>query len=135
MYTEQTARPTKLGQAADANAWSPDGKMLSFASLVSGKGPHIADLPAPPSGAKWADPPAAYDRLVYRFNGSGYLKPGFMQLFVVDSEGGAPRQVTNGNFPNAGNEFGPNPPSWTPHGKYSIASFNTHPQPDHTFLT
>jgi len=36
----------------------PDGRMISFSSLVAGKGPHLADLPAsPPPGAKWADPP------------------------------------------------------------------------------
>ncbi len=133
MDTGQTARITNLEQAPDSIAWSPDGKMLSFSSLVLGKGPHIADLPAPPSGAKWADPPTAYDRLVYRFNGSGYLKPGYMQLFVVDSEGGAPRQVTNGNFPNGGNEFGPNRASWTPDGKYLIASVNRHPESDHEY--
>jgi dipeptidyl aminopeptidase/acylaminoacyl peptidase len=134
MDTGQTARITNLEQAPDAIAWSPDGKMLSFSALVLGKGPHIADLPAPPSGAKWADPPTAYDRLVYRFNGSGYLKPGYMQLFVVDSEGSAPRQVTNGNFPNGGNEFGPNRASWTPDGKYLIASVNRHPESDHEYL-
>src|SRR3989449_184753 len=86
MDTGQTARITNLEQAPDAIAWSPDAKMLSFSSLVLGKGPHLADLPAAPSGAKWADPPTAYDRLVYRFNGAGYLKPGYMQLFVVDIE-------------------------------------------------
>jgi dipeptidyl aminopeptidase/acylaminoacyl peptidase len=133
MDTGQTARITNLEQAPDSINWSPDGKMLSFSSLVLGKGPHIADLPAPPSGAKWADPPTAYDRLVYRFNGSGYLKPGYMQLFVVDSEGGAPRQVTNGNFPNGGNEFSPNRASWTPDGKYLIASVNRHPESDHEY--
>ena len=84
MDTGQTARITNLEQAPDAIAWSPDGKMLSFAALVLGKGPHLADLPAPPSGANWAAPPTAYDRLVYRFNGSGYLKPGYMQIFVVE---------------------------------------------------
>ena len=57
-----------------------------------------------------------------------------MQLFVVDSEGGAPRQVTNGNFPNGGSEFGPNRASWTPDGKYLIASVNRHPESDHEFL-
>ena len=133
MDTGQTARITNIEQAPDSISWSPDGKMLSFSALVLGKGPHIADLPAPPSGAKWADPPTAYDRLVYRFNGSGYLKPGYMQLFVVDSEGGAPRQVTNGNFPNGGNEFGPNRASWTPDGKYLIASVNRHPESDHEY--
>src|SRR5580692_27743 len=133
MDSGQTARITNLEQAPDAIAWSPDGKMLSFSALVLGKGPHIADLPAPPSGAKWADPPTAYDRLVYRFNGMGYLKPGYMQIFVVSSEGGAPRQITNGNFPNGGNEFGPNRASWTPDGKFLIASVNRHPESDHEY--
>ena len=134
MDTGQTARITNLDQAPDAIAWSPDGKMLSFSALVLGKGPHLADLPVPPSGAKWADPPAAYDRLVYRFNGTGYLKPGYMQVFVVNAEGGAPRQITNGNFPNGGNEFGgPSRASWTPDGKYLIVSVNRHPESDHEY--
>src|SRR5580765_851842 len=132
--TGQTARITNLEQAPDAIAWSPDGKMLSFSALVLGKGPHLADLPAPPSGAKWADPPAAYDRIVYRFNGAGYLKPGYMQVFVVNSEGSASRQITNGNFPNGGNEFGPARASWTPDGKYLILSINRHPESDHEYF-
>jgi len=134
MDTGQTASITNLEQAPEAIAWSPDSKMLSFSSLVLGKGPHIADLPAPPSGAKWAEPPAAYNRLVYRFNGTGYLKPGYMQVFVVSAEGGAPRQVTNGNFPNGGNEFGPARASWTPDGKYLIVSANRHPESDHEYF-
>ncbi len=130
----QTARITNLEQAPDAIAWSPDGKMLSFSALVPGQGPHIADLPAAPSGAKWADPPTVYDRLVYRFNGTGYLKPGYMQVFVVNAEGGAPRQVSNGDFPNGGNEFGPSRASWTPDGKYLLVSVNRHPESDHEYF-
>jgi acylaminoacyl-peptidase len=132
--TGQTARITNLEQSPEAIAWSPDGKMLSFSSLVLGKSPHLADLPTPPSGSKWADPPTAYDRLVYRFNGMGYLKPGFIQIFVVSAEGGAPRQVTNGNFPNGGSELGMNRASWTPDGKYLIVSVNRHPESDHEYL-
>jgi dipeptidyl aminopeptidase/acylaminoacyl peptidase len=134
MDTGQTARITNLDQAPDAISWSPDGKMLSFSSLVLGKGPHVADLPSPPAGAKWADPPTAYDRLVYRFNGAGYLKPGYMQIFVVSAEGGTPRQISNGNFPNGGNEFGPTRASWTPDGKFLIISANRHPESDHAFF-
>ncbi|HXJ07117.1 MAG TPA: S9 family peptidase [Candidatus Acidoferrum sp.] len=134
MDTGQTARITNLEQSPDAIAWSPDGKMLSFSSLVLGKGPHLADLPTPPAGAKWAEPPSAYDRLVYRFNGAGYLKPGYMQIFVVSAEGGAPRQITNGNFPNGGNEFGPNRASWTPDGRFLIVSVNRHPESNHEYF-
>jgi dipeptidyl aminopeptidase/acylaminoacyl peptidase len=134
MDTGQTARITDLEDSPEAIAWSPDGKMLSFSALVPGKEPHIADLPAPPAGAKWADPPKAYDQLVYRFNGVGYLKPGFMQVFVVSAEGGAPRQVTNGNFPNGGNEWSPTRADWTPDGKYLIISANRHPESDHAFF-
>jgi len=134
MDSGQTARITNLDQAPDAINWSPDGKMLSFSALVPGKGPRLADLPMPPSGAKWADPPSAYDRLVYRFNGVGYLKPGYMQIFVVSAEGGSPRQISNGNFPNGGNEFGPSRASWTPDGKFLIVSVNRHPESDHAFF-
>ncbi len=134
MDSGQTARITDLEQSPSAIHWSPDGRMISFAALVPARGPHIADLPGPPEGAKWADPAKAYDRLVYRFNGAGYLKPGFMQLFVVSAEGGAPRQVTSGNLPNGGTEFGPTQAVWTPDGKYLIVSANHHSEEAHEYL-
>jgi dipeptidyl aminopeptidase/acylaminoacyl peptidase len=134
MDSGQTARITNLDQGPDAIVWSPDGKKLSFSALVLGKGPHLADLPSPPAGAKWADPPVAYDRLVYRFNGTGYLKPGFIQVFVVSADGGAPRPVTNGDFPNGGNELGLNRASWTPDGKYLLVSVNRHAESEHEYF-
>ena len=134
MDTGQTARITNLEDSPEAINWSPDGKMLSFSTLVPSKGPHLADLPNPPMGAKWADPPKAYDRLVYRFNGVGYLKPGYMQVFVVNADGGAPRQVTNGNFANGGNPWSPARADWTPDGKFLIISANRHPESDHAYI-
>src|ERR1700676_760844 len=134
MDSGQTARITNLDQSPDDLEWSTEGKMLSFSSLVLGKGPHLADLPTPPAGAKWADPATAYDRLVYRFQGVGYLKPGYIKVFVVNAEGVSPRQISNGNFPNGGNEFGPSRASWTPDGKFLIVSVNRHPESDHAFF-
>jgi acylaminoacyl-peptidase len=134
MDTGQTARITNLEDSPEAINWSPDGKMLSFSALVPGKGPHLADLPSPPAGAKWADPPKAYDRLVYRFNGVGYLKPGFMQVFVVNADGGAPRQVSNGNFANGGDPWSPTRADWTPDAKYLIISANRHPESEHAYI-
>jgi dipeptidyl aminopeptidase/acylaminoacyl peptidase len=135
MDTGQTARITNLEEPPAAIAWSPDGKRLSFSALVPSKGPHIADLPTPPAGAKWADPPQAYDRLVYRFNGAGYLKPGFLQVFIVSAEGGAPRQITSDGFPNGGGELGgPARASWSADGQFLIVSANRHPESDHAYF-
>src|SRR5260370_39509656 len=128
MDSGQTARITDLEQSPSAIHWSPDGRMISFAALVPAKGPHIADLPGPPEGAKWADPAKAYDRLVYRFNGAGYLKPGFMQFFVVSAEGGGPGQGTSGRFPNGATGLVPTPRVRSPDGKDGTVPANTHPQ-------
>ncbi len=126
MDTGQTARITNLEEGPSAIAWSPDGKMLAFESLVPEAGPHIADLPKAPEGAKWAEPATAYDRLVYRFNWRGYLKPGTTHIFVVSAEGGAPRQVSRGRF-SLGAFPGASAPSWTPDGRYLIVSLNARP--------
>ena len=39
---------------------------------------------------------------MYRFNGVGYLEPGFTHLFVVPAEGGTPRQITSGEYHHGG---------------------------------
>ncbi len=124
MDTGQTAKITSLQQPPSGIAWSPDGKQISFAALVPSAPLRIANLPAAPAGAKWADPPKAYDKLIYRFNGPGYLEPGYTQLFVVSADGGAPRQISSGNFQHGGVAFRASPAVWTPDGKYLIASAN-----------
>lgn len=130
MDNGQTAELTNLESAPSEIVWSPDGKLISFSSFMPSDPPKIANLPKPPEGAKWADPPKAYDRLIYRFNGRGYLKYGFMQRFVVSSEGGAPRQLTSGNLPYGGFEgaLGGGRAVWTPDGKYLLFSANLNPE-------
>jgi dipeptidyl aminopeptidase/acylaminoacyl peptidase len=129
MDSGQTAALTNLESAPSDIAWSPDGKLISFSSFVPADPLKIATLPKAPEGAKWADPPKVYDHLIYRFNGRGYLKPGYGQRFVIAAEGGAPRQLTSGNLPFAGAEGpgGGSKASWTPDSKYLIFSANLHP--------
>src|SRR5208282_20794 len=98
MDSGQTAKLTDVENAPAGISWSPDGRQIAFTSLVSATPPKIATLPTAPEGAKWADGPKLYEDLIYRFNGPGYLKPGYSQVFVVAADGGAPRQHTSGKF-------------------------------------
>ena len=124
MDTGETAKITNLTQAPSGIAWSPDGKWISFTMLVPEAPASIVRMPAPPEGAKWAEPAKVIDKLVYRFNGAGYLKPGYTHLFVVPSEGGTPRQISSGKFQHGGAAFGASEAVWTPDGKYLLMSAN-----------
>lgn len=123
----QTARLTSLENAPIGIAWAPDGKWISFVALVTEKPRSIVTMPTPPSGAKWAEPARVIDKLVYRFNGPGYLKPGYSHVFVVPAEGGTPRQISGGDFQHGGVSFRASDPVWTPDGKYLIMSANRRP--------
>ncbi len=123
MDSGQTAKITNLTQSPSGVAWSPDGKLISFTMLVPEAPTSIVRMPAPPEGAKWAEPARVIDKLVYRFNGFGYLKPGYAQLFVVPAEGGTPRQISNGKFQHGG-PFGASDAVWSTDGKSLIISVN-----------
>jgi acylaminoacyl-peptidase len=76
------------------------------------------------------------DSLVYRFDKSGYLKPGNYHVFVVPAEGGTARQVTTGNFDYGFSDFSlgslsGDGPEWTPDGKSILTVANR--RPDHEF--
>ncbi len=126
MDSGQTAKLTDLQNPPAGISWSPDGKQLAFTSLVPATPPKIATLPSAPEGAKWAEPPKIYEDLIYRFNGPGYLKPGYSQIFVISADGGAPRQLTTGKFPHGPGvgDFGGSYAVWTPEGESLIVSMN-----------
>jgi dipeptidyl aminopeptidase/acylaminoacyl peptidase len=124
MDSGETAKITNLTQTPSGVAWSPDGKWISFTMLVPEAPASLVKMPAPPEGAKWAEPAKVIDKLVYRFNGAGYLKAGYTHLFVVPSEGGTPRQISNGKFQHGGAAFGASEAVWTPDGKYLLMSAN-----------
>jgi acylaminoacyl-peptidase len=125
--TGQSGKLTNLTQAPAGIAWSPDAKWISFTALVPAEMTRIAKLPAAPEGASWAEPARVIDRLVYRFNNAGYLKPGYTQLFVLPAEGGTPRQLSTGEFQHGGIAFRSSEAVWTPDSRHLLLSANRHP--------
>ena len=112
MDSGQSAVLTQLGEAPGELAWSPDGRWLAFVMRAPAEDARpLATLPKPPEGSDWAPVPKLVDRLIYRRDGAGYVDPGYRHVFVVPAEGGAPRQVTQGNFEHAG------PIRWMADGK------------------
>ncbi|MES3109151.1 S9 family peptidase [Sphingomonas aurantiaca] len=107
----QGARITSFPGDPQALAWSPDGTRLAYIATVAGEGTKLGTQPPKPEGAKWAEPLTIIDRVNYRNDGPGYVKPGYDHLFVVGADGGAARQLTYGKFDDGG------PLSWTPDGR------------------
>lgn len=117
--TAVSAPITNLVEEPDALAWSPDGRQIAFTMPVPAeRKPLEVDLPKSLKDAKWAEPVKYIDRVVYRADGSGYLPDAFSQAFVVDADGGAPRQLTHGDFDHEGNL------SFTPDGSHLVLTAN-----------
>ncbi len=126
-----SARLTNLENPPEGLSWSPDGRWLAFIAVVPGEAPVLATMPKPPEGATWADPARVVDRLVYRFNGAGYLREGYSQVFVVPATGGTARQVSRGDFHHSSAQVGPGgAPVWTPDGKGLLIAANRRPDWD-----
>ncbi len=116
-----TTRVTGLPDSPDAITWSPDGRQIAYTMRVPGEGLSLGKAPSKPEGAKWAPPLEIIDRVTYRADGGGYVRPGFDHLFVVAADGGAPRQLTFGNFQDGGLL------SWTRDGRHIVFSANRRP--------
>lgn len=105
MYWLSSGKLAKLSQlpfSPSSLTWSPDGKQLAFSMNVEMSAPVIAKMPKKPKGAKWADKPRITDRVYHEADGRGYIKPGFNHIFTIPADGGAPRQLTSGNWHHRG---------------------------------
>ena len=117
MASGATARVTALPATPQSIAWSPDGTKLAYLLNVAEPAPTLGALAAAkPEGAQWAPPLQVITKLVYRGDESGYSAPGYDHIFVVASDGGAPRQLSFGAFDEAG------PLSWSKDGRSSPAT-------------
>ena len=116
LATGASARITGLPSSPGSIAWSPDGRKIAYVMAVPDEAAKLGKAPSKPEGAKWAEPLQQIDRLTYRTDDDGYLKEGWDHIFVVDADGGAPRQLTFGAWNDGGRI------SWTPDGRSIIFS-------------
>ena len=118
MASGESAQITGLPDSPDSLAWSPDGRRIAYSMFVPDDAPKLGSAPDKPEGAKWADPLQVIDAVTYRFDGAGYFKPGYQQIFWVPADGGASTQLTFGPT-NAGALV-----SWTPDSRSVLFSAN-----------
>ncbi|MDB5670027.1 MAG: family peptidase [Alphaproteobacteria bacterium] len=114
----ESVRITNLPDAPDSLAWSPDGRQIAYAMFVPGEELSLGRPAAKPEGASWAPPLEIHSAVTYRSDEEGYLKPGFSHIFLVSSDGGAPRQLSFGSVHDNG------PLSWTADGRSILFSSN-----------
>ncbi|MEM7674641.1 MAG: S9 family peptidase [Myxococcota bacterium] len=98
----RVAQLTRGTQQPKNLSWSPDGKYIAFAMRVPVDPPTMGKLPKPPKGAEWAPPAIVVDRMVYRNDGAGPRPRASYQIFLIGADGGAPRQLTHGDFDHQG---------------------------------
>ncbi len=126
----QDAQITDLQQGPSNIEWSPDGKWIGYSSRVPAKNDFSIRLPEKPNGAKWPDPPIVITKLRWTADGQGILQPGFTHIFAVPSSGGAPKQITSGDYnhgqfpgpPMASGSTLPPPASPTPNTTWKAAT-------------
>ena len=95
--TSSTQKLTNMQSSIGNVIWSDDDRYLLFTSFVEKTGNKLIQMPKKPKGAKWNEPPIEIDDMVYRYDGGGFRRPGSTQIFVLSSEGGTPRQVSELN--------------------------------------
>jgi dipeptidyl aminopeptidase/acylaminoacyl peptidase len=116
-----TTQITHQDGSPENPVWSPDGKQIAFMAKVPAKPSWLITLPDRPKGAKWTEDAVVIDKLHYRMDGVGHTLGEYSHIFVVPSDGGTAKQLTQGEWhaePRvAGITYYRGSLEWTPDGK------------------
>ncbi len=123
----KSSRLTRLSQQPGPMVWSPDGQRIAFTMLAPEEPVVLVKPPQKPDGAEWAEPPRITTQLKYEADGEGRLQPGYLQVYVLDSIGGTPRQITHGAFRHAAEL------AWSADGQQIFFSGNRNSDWEHAF--
>ena len=100
-----TSQITRLNHSPSNIRWSPDGKYLAFNRSVDARPSLTINMPARPDGASWTRAPKVVERAVYKRDRQGYVDDSYTHLFVVSADGGAIRQLTDGDWNHSSAEW------------------------------
>ncbi|MEL1250074.1 S9 family peptidase [Aurantiacibacter gilvus] len=123
----EAVRLTGLPSSPSSITWAPDGRSLAYTMIVDDPSPTLGSAPSNrPEGAQWAEGLDITDLVNFRADGAGELTPGFSKIFIISATGGAPRQLTFGQYDDGGAL------SWSPDGStiYFSANRNANWQTD-----
>lgn len=118
LASKSTTRVTDVATSPSSMSFSPDGKYLAFSMFTPTKAKPLFSLDFKPKGAKWAENPQYIDKTNFQRDGMGMKRPGNMQVYVVPTIGGTPRQITSGTHDHAGTM------AWSNSGQQLIISAN-----------
>jgi len=126
--TGRTATLARLPFGASQLAWSPDGDWIAFTMFTPARAPQVdIGLPPKPPGAEWAEPARIDETLAWQADNIGDLPFGSSQVYILPSQGGAPRQLTN---IGSGNLSGL---SWAPDSSEILVSHAARAEDGHNF--
>ena len=114
----EAAKLTALDNGVGSVAWSPDGARLAFVSPVGGR-----HEPESEEERRKSRPARVITSLKYRFNGEGFVYDRRPHVFVASIDGGAPLQLTDGDFIDAD-------PVWAPDGESIVFVSPRHAERD-----
>jgi dipeptidyl aminopeptidase/acylaminoacyl peptidase len=100
-----TSQITRLNHSPSNIRWSPDSKYIAFNRSVDAKPSLTINMPARPDGASWTQNPKVVERAVYKRDRQGYVDDSYTHLFVVSADGGATRQLTDGDWNHSSAEW------------------------------